>query len=44
MCYDICIIIHKKSAAVEILCVKNPNVSVFSDRVKPLFMPSKTCC
>ena len=41
MCYDICIIIHKKSAAVEILCVKNPNVSVFSDRVEPLFMPSK---
>ena len=31
MCYDICIIIHKKSAAVEILCVKNPNVTVFSD-------------
>ena len=41
MCYDICIIIHKKSAAVEILCVKNPNVSVFSDRVEPLSMPSK---
>ena len=41
MCNDICIIIHKKSAAVEILCVKNPNVSVFSDRVEPLFMPSK---
>ena len=41
MCYDICIIIHKKSAAVEILCVKNPNVSVFSDRVEPLFMPSR---
>ena len=36
MCYDICIISHKKSAAVEILCVKNPNVSVFSDRVEPL--------
>ena len=42
MCYDICIIIHKKKlAAVEILCVKNPNVSVFSDRVEPLFKPSK---
>ena len=40
MCYDICIIIHKNSAAVEILCVKNPNVSVFSHRVEPLFMPS----
>ena len=41
MCYDICIISHKKSAAVEILCVKNPNVSVFSDRVEPLFMLQK---
>ena len=23
------------------MCVKNPNVSVFSDQVEPLFMPSK---
>ena len=33
--------LYYNPAAVEILCVKNPNVSVFSDRVEPLFMPSK---
>ena len=40
MCYDICIIIHKKISSCWNF-VKNPNVSVFSDRVEPLFMPSK---